>query len=49
MISTILVISGSPAITRNDDMEFELKYFLGGGGSLDPPKSQKRDLGGRVF
>ena len=49
MISTILVISGSPAITRNVDMEFELKPFLGGGGSLDPPKSQKRDLGGRVF
>ena len=41
MIPTLLVISGSPAITRNDEIDHAQKPFLGFGGSLDPPSPRK--------
>ena len=41
MIPTLLVISGSPGITRNDEIDHDQKPFLGFGGSLDPPNPRK--------
>ena len=41
MISTLLVISGSPGITRNDEIDHDHWPFLGFGGSRDSWKGPR--------